>query len=295
MFPILLSFILLFIAAPHAHAAILYLDPPESTHNLGDTFIQEINLDTEGEYINAVEAHIEYPQDVLEVRDFSKGNSILSLWPEEPVYENGELSFVGGVPAGYIGEDGVLGKIIFYVKQVSSDIVAEVKYVEGSKALLNDGAGSQAGLTTKGASYSISSKPADERSDEWAAEVAADNIPPEAFHVVLSNAPDVYDGNYFIIFSTVDKQTGVDHYEVLEYIKGKSVKNKDARSPYLLDNQKLGGIIRVRAVDKAGNAAVAELRMGEAGEERFPWAWVILGIFGLIVVGVGYWFYKKRI
>ncbi len=82
----------------------------------------------------------------------------------------------------------------------------------------------------------------------------------------------VFDGQYFIIFDAQDKQTGIDHYEVLEsepgaesagesgrsdlirrFIKGKTPQWKVAQSPYLLEDQKLQSEVHVKAVDKAGN------------------------------------------
>lgn len=293
-------FIIFSLIAWPAHSAILYLDPPESTHNLGDIFIQEIKLDTQGEHINAVEVHIEYPEDLLEVRDFAKANSVLTLWAQEPEYGDGKLFFIGGVPAGYQGFDGALGKIIFFVKpkkvydNFAKIVDAEIKFTEGNLALLNDGEGTEASVETRGAIVSISPKFSASFVDEWQREISRDNITPEPFDIEISNNSAVYGGKFFIIFTAVDKQTGIDHYEVSEYRGGKSWENKNAQSPYLLENQKLDGIIRVRAVDKAGNEAIVELRPTGAvvGEKRFPWIWVILGIFGLIAVGVGYWMYR---
>ncbi|MCH7602631.1 MAG: hypothetical protein IIB54_07700, partial [Planctomycetes bacterium] len=140
----------------------MYLDPAESTYNLRDTFIQEIKLDTQGEYINAVEVHIEYPEDLLEIRDFAKANSVLTLWAQEPEYGDGKLSFIGGVPAGYQGSDEVLGKIVFLVKSKRVDDIsaegatAEIKFGGGNLALLNDGEGTEARLETRNALVSIS-------------------------------------------------------------------------------------------------------------------------------------------
>ena len=304
-FKILTSLMALFliITPLGANAAVLYLDPAESTYNLGDTFVQEIKLDTQGEYINAVEVHIEYPQDLLEIRDFAKANSVLTLWAQEPEYGDGKLSFIGGVPAGYQGSDEILGKIVFLVKPKRVDdssaesITAEIKFAENNLALLNDGEGTEARVETRNALVSIAPRFSTQLIDEWQKEISRDSITPEPFNIEISNNADVYGGKFFIIFSAVDKQTGIDHYEVFEYRGRKSWENKDAQSPYLLENQRLDGIIRVRAVDEAGNEAIVELRpTGAPAEEKmFPWIWVILGIFGLIVGGAGYWVYKKRI
>jgi len=296
-------FISLSLIARPAHAAILYLTPDSGEYNLGDIFVAEIRLDTQGEYINAVEVNIVYPSDTFTVRDFSKGNSVLTLWAEEPSYGDGALSFIGGVPAGYQSWDGVLGRIIFRVKaSTQQDIaqtiaanIADVKFLENSRALLNDGAGTEASLKIKNAAYTILSEETTEIEDVWQQEIAMDTTAPEAFIAEIRKDLNVYNGEYFIIFSTVDKQTGIDHYEVLESWEGGTVENKDAHSPYLLENQELSGIIRVRAVDKAGNEAIYEIGPARVGEKKaFALTRVIFGILVLVGAGVGYWVYRKN-
>jgi len=289
-----------FITIPFiANGAVLYLEPSQGEYYPGDTFIQEIRLDTRGEYVNAVEVHITYPADILEAKDFSRGSSVLSLWPEDASYGKGTLSFIGGVPAGYQGHEGVLGKIIFRVKagesskQGASGPSGEVRFLEGSKALLNDGEGSEAKLELEHGVFRIVPAVAPKLQDEWEEELARDNISPEPFEVKISKDPSVSGGKYFIIFSAMDKQTGIDHYEVLESWRGGIAENKDARSPYILENQALDGTIRVRAVDEAGNFSIVEIRpRGVEEEGKISWAGIIFGILGLIAVGAGYWLYR---
>lgn len=135
-------------------AAVLYLEPSQGQYYQGDTFTAQVRVDTEGEAINTVEADIVFSPDLLEVVGLEKENSILRLWIGDPVYLNDEglISFVGGLPApGYKGKDGLIGKIIFKVK---SEGRAEVSFQENSsKVLINDGFGTKALLTTRGAAY----------------------------------------------------------------------------------------------------------------------------------------------
>ena len=77
--------------------------------------------------------------------------------------------------------------------------------------------------------------------------------------------------NYFLVFSGIDKQTGIDYYEVKE---GQG-NWKRAEFPYVLEDQTLQGIIEVRAVDKAGNERIAEYTPSQYGlpSKHFPfWA-----------------------
>jgi len=133
-------------------ATNLYLMPQFQTVYQGDSFIVEVRIDTEGEEINALELGLTFPPNLLEVVDFSKGNSILQLFAEEPKIQQGEISFVGGIPKGFNG-DGLLGKINFLAKEIGK---AEVSFKEDSKVLY--GQGLLASLTFLDGNYEIIKK-----------------------------------------------------------------------------------------------------------------------------------------
>lgn len=134
-------------------AATLYLMPQSQTVYQGDTFIVEVRLDTEGEEINAVEADLEFPQDLLEIIDISKGGSILTLWIEEPSVKGDVISFIGGVPGGFKGQ-GPIGKITFLGKEIGR---GEISFQEDSKVL--HGEGIAADLSFLEGSYEIIKRP----------------------------------------------------------------------------------------------------------------------------------------
>ena len=218
--------------------------------------------------------------------DFSKGNSILTLWLEEPSFSNkaGTISFIGGIPGGYLGEDGPLGKIIFYAKEGGE---VKIQFQEDSKILLNDGFGTKAELEKQGAAFNILSEKLEAPRDEWLGELKKDNIPPEFFEIEISRDPSIFEDKYFIIFSTTDKQTGINYYEVKEGERDW----KKAESPYLLEDQALQGIIKVKAVDKAGNERIAEyIPPGyKPPKKLLPYLIIILilmgaGIISLIII-----------
>jgi len=218
----------------------------------------------------------------LEVKDLSKGNSVLTLWVGDPSFSNqkGEISFIGGVPAGYQGWDGLLGRIIFEARKEGE---VEIKFQENCQVLLNDGFGTPAELTSKGAILTILPEKRELQRDEWQEELAKDTIPPESFEIEILQEPSIFEGKYFIIFSTTDKQTGIDHFELKE---GKKDWHK-AQSPYLLEEQTLGSIIKVKVVDKAGNERITEYI---PPRKSFPY-WIIILV--LIGVGITLWIIRK--
>jgi len=281
---------LLFFGLPlTASGAVLYFSSASNFYNKGDIFIVEARIDTENKCINTVEGNISFSQDALEIVDFSKANSILSLWlfPPSISQETGLISFSGGIPGGYCGklpgdpgESNLLGKMIFKAKEIPQTLTlstAKIEFLENSQVLLSDGFGTPAKLDTKGVALTVLSEKLEVSKDEWQEEVKKDVIFPESFEIKIHQDPAVFEGKYFIIFSTTDKQTGIDHYEVKEG-KGEWI---ITQSPYLLKDQSLQSTINIKAVDKAGNGRIAE---HIPAEKPFP-CWVIIFlVFGFIIV-----------
>jgi len=276
-------------------AAILYFEPNEGKYHLEDTFIVDLRIDTEGECINTVKAIVSFPNEILKVKDFSTGNSILTLWLENPKIDQkaGEISFIGGIPGGYCGpllgeieRPNLLARIIFQVvsSSFSHDLV-KIALKEDSQVLLNDGFGTPAKLILKEAIFTILPEKLETSREEWKEETEKDKVPPEPFEITVYQDPLIFEGKYFIVFSTTDKQTGIDHYEIKE---GKRSWKK-AESPYLLEDQSLKSIIKVKAVDKAGNERIVEYL---PPKKPFPW-WMIILPLGIIIGGAGYWFWRK--
>jgi len=317
IFPILICvFSLSFLVFSSAKAATLYLEPSTGEYRLGETLIEEIRIDTEGECINAVGVDLTFSQDTLEAVDFSSGNSLLTLWAKTPSInqESGLISFAGGVVGGYCGEipgalveSNLLGRIIFKVKEADGFTLEEgrfgeeqpwarIKFLDSSQVLLNDGKGTPARLTKKGVVLPISFKEIIEQplADTWQEEIQKDTIPPEKFSPGITKDPSVFEGKYFLSFSTTDKQTGVDYYEIAEQKRiafmalGEKVWEA-ALSTYLLKDQGLRSIVAVKAVDKAGNERIEVINPKIGWQDVLPWALVILIIGGVI------WVILKRI
>ena len=130
-----------------AGAATLYVNPTEGTYGLSDTFITDIRIDNQNECVNAIHVEVRYPTETLRAVDFSKGNSILSLWIEEPKIDTdkGIVTFSGGIPGEYCGRipgdpvlSNVIGKIVFSVIG-SENTSATVSILDTSSVYLNDG------------------------------------------------------------------------------------------------------------------------------------------------------------
>lgn len=240
-------------------AAELFFEPRKINTAVNSVEKIEIFLNTgDGENINALEINVEYPAEFVKLKDWSNGNSIVSLWIKEPKNNNGIFSFQGIIPGGYNEKKGLL--LVLYFESLKEGD-AEIAIKDNSLVLLNDGEGTEA--KTLFSSAKIISKFSEEKKPmpEF-----TENIPPEPFTPIISRSDEIYGGNYFLIFSTQDKNSGIDYYEVSEGGEPFRI----AQSPYLLRNQRLDEDIRVKAVDKAGNERMEMIasRQAKKIEER---------------------------
>ncbi|MFZ2555219.1 MAG: cohesin domain-containing protein [Minisyncoccia bacterium] len=258
--------ILMFLPASSS-AATIYLDPSTATYGRGDTFVMNVRLDNGDECINAAEVEVVYPTETLRAVDFSRGGSIFSLWVREPVIdtEKGTIMFAGGIPGGYCGRipgdpvvSNVLGKIIFTaISAATNDI--RVSVTPASSAYVNDGLGTEASLSVQDAILQIGATPVLSE-NAWLTQVGEDATPPDAFEIQVLSEKDIFGGKYFIVFSALDKQSGIDHFDIYERGAWKRIE-----SPYQLRDQALRNPVQVRAVDKAGNE-----RIGAFDPEAVP-------------------------
>ncbi len=281
-----------------AHAALLYVSPTEGTYGLTDTFIADIRIDNQGECINAAHVEVRYPVETLRAVDFSKGNSILSLWVEEPDIDTraGIITFSGGIPGGYCGRipgdpvlSNVLGKIVFSVIG-SEQTSAAVSIQETSAVYLNDGLATPAQVVAQPGIYTIQATPLAE-SNPWLTQVGEDKTPPDEFLITVESTSGVFRGNYYAVFATQDKQSGLDHYEIFERGSWRA-----ATSPHQLKDQYLTGGVQIKAIDKAGNERLGTYIEGSAAP-RVPKEWdnsiIFLVIALMLLVGAYAWHQKR--
>ena len=276
-----------FFVTMQANAALLYMDPGIADISPGDTLKISVRLDTdEGECINVVDGVINYSANIQLV-DISRGSSIMSMWVEEPVIDatNRTITFAGGIPNGYCGRiagDPRLTNVVvdllfqspgFVIGAGSTTQEALLSFSDDTQVLLNDGLGTRAPLGFLGAKINLWKTASGTINNQWRDIVAADDIYPEEFSIALERTKNAYSNDWFIVFNTTDKQSGIDHYEVIEesMIEANLFNwgREDApwikaKSPYVLNDQSLNSTIRVRAIDKAGNEYIATYVPDEA-------------------------------
>jgi len=239
---ILILIVVFFSVCCKTSAAELFFEPREINSRINHIEEVEVFLNTSNnENVNAFEMNIEYPPEFLKLSEWSNGNSIINLWIKEPKDKEGIFSFQGIIPGGYSGKNGLLMTLYF---QGIKEGTAEIKIKNNSKVLLNDGLGTPAKNSFLPATINI--RISEEESPKFE---FTEKIPPEPFTPIISCADEIYNGKYFLVFSTQDKNSGISYYEISEGNRPFEI----AKSPHLLKNQKLNEDIRIRAVDKAGN------------------------------------------
>ncbi len=309
-----------FVLVSPASAALLYFDPGQVEISRGDSVTIGLRIDTdEDECINTVDAVVHYDPSVRLV-DISRGSSILNLWVENPVIdeENHTVKFAGGIPGGYCGRipgdpslTNVVLDLIFKSPGLSvgggDNESARIWIDENAQVLLHDGYGTNAPVRLQDSKIILKKNAGTSVTDEWRQDVLDDNDLPSDFAITLSQFETAFSGKYFITFNAIDKQSGIDHYEVMEepitefstFTWGRA----DApwithESPYVLEDQSLNSTIRVKAIDKAGNERIVTLIPDPALQSMSRDMQITIAVFGgvilLLLVLVGYAVTKRR-
>jgi hypothetical protein len=260
----------LFVASPvFAATAVFQAANPEI--QTGNAFEAKFLLNTENEDINAVEGRIVYPVNLFTVKEIRDADSFINLWIERPKANNGEIVFSGITPGGYIGDKSLIFSVIFQSTQEGTGTIQ----VKDLRVLLNDGNGTETTTTSVDLPLTVSSQAS---GTQPVVPVIKDTEPPEVFEPVISSNPAIFDGQYFLVFATQDKGSGMDHYEVREG-RGPFV---TAESPHLLQDQNLNNEISVKAVDRSGNERIAVI----PAQHPLPWYWNMQILAILVATGL---------
>ena len=221
-----------------------------------DTIV--LQIDTAGASVNAVELHLTFDPHEFSVSSMRDGNSVVADWIIPPAASNvsGTVDLAGIVPGGIETDDGIL--VTIAIAPSSAGITRGFTFGSG-QALLDDGKGTAAPLTFSGGPFAMSLVPPATSAGTGAVDVE----PPAPFIPEVASNPDLFGGQYFLVFATTDEGSGMAYYEVLEAPTGNTGGTingwRRATSPYLLVDQGLSSDIYVRAVDNAGNFRIVKL------------------------------------
>lgn len=307
--------VVLFVTPLFTFAADLYVDTTKKELNSGDTIISNVRINVLDECVNAISAEVHYDTTYLDAIDFSRGESLITLWIEEPLVdrEKGTVRFAGGIPGGYCGRvigdpalSNTLGRIIFTAVPESIEpngmATTSVSIASSSEVLLNDGFGTPAAANFGSVELTLVRRGGPIIND-WLQTVRADITAPEPFEIKVQRNDAMYGGKYFIAFSTIDKQTGVNHYEILEtnpslfgfdILTNRQTHWKEVESPYLLRDQSISSRLMVKAIDEAGNERISTFDPpGSLPLKIILFELLQLSVIVLLIIGFAYLIYKN--
>lgn len=220
----------------------LLFEHTDIPHAKNEDFLVHILLDTNGQMINAVEGTIAV-DDLFTIKDIKDGDSNITFWLNRPQQDKNAVSFSGIIPGGINSQKTKIVTMVLNAKEEGQGYI-EAKEI---KVLQNDGKGSSLEVATMPLKIEIVKTMATSSVNE------IDTEKPESFVPLIDRNDVMFDGKYFIVFSTQDKKSGIKEYQVKEGLFGSYT---PAQSPYALKNQALTSFVSIKAIDKKGNERV---------------------------------------
>lgn len=249
---IFIIIILFCIFTPRAFGADFSFDYKKEVL-VGEIFSVSILLDTKNEIINSAEVNFTFNPEKLEFMGYKDEGGVLKLWIDVPKNKDGKISFSGIIPGGVEGtydpnfnnlQKLNLVNLLFKAKTSG---VNNFNFTE-AYALKNDGVGTKLPVEIINDSLIIKEKVLKANDEPTLKEEVFDNIPPEVFKVYFSEAIPESKTPSLIVFSAVDKGTGVQKYQIRK--NGIWI---ETYSPLEVNKSFFDRSITVRAVDYAGN------------------------------------------
>lgn len=242
----------------------------------GDVVIFDVYLNSQDE-INSVEGSIQIEGDYT-IKTITTAGSIFDMWPNKPSFQDGKISFTGGSVSSVFGNRLKLFSVVVQVDS-SEKIIFSSNQID---AFLNNGIGTKISVDSFEKEMMFVESDG-EQVDMFNSIVLNDQNPPLNFDVIIGKDENTYDGKYFASFNASDKESGIDRYEIIE---------NDIKTPiltgttYILQDQSLKGTLIVKAIDKAGNTQIVQVKVKDVVSEdtSIDWRSVSIAIFILLIV-----------
>lgn len=270
------------LALPAGAAAVYFSNGSSIQMTSGVNQWLTIRLDSQADNINTVGGMVTVP-DNLKVVEVRTGYSFIDLWMQRPAITQ-KVPFSGVKLGGLVGS-GELFSIRVTPQAPGNGTVK----LDGLTVLAHDGQGTAVSTSSSNLNYTIKAAPTapgqptpstpGTPGTEPPGEVTPDTTPPEKFIPLLSRNPDIFNGQWFLVFDTTDKESGIAKYQVREG----DGEFRDATSPYLVLDQNLNQKITVRAIDNAGNIRDADVKVYR-GLATWTGPYAMLGLLLLLIL-----------
>ncbi len=278
-----LFFILTLMLAPRSvfAASMVLQHAPQSVAGQQQFYV-DVAIDADGDSFNAIQGAVAFSGDTLEFVRAETGASIITNFIDQPRAEGGTVRFSGIIVGGFDGLINPFDQSKRFPGQVMRLVFAGKKPGTASIATVRTSVSKNNGQGTLQAAAEARTVIAITEDAAPSAYVSDDTIPPTITAAIVTEK-DLYDGKRTLLFTAIDKQSGIDRVELQE----KNNEWKTVESPYLLQNQSGKGILSLRAYDAAGN--VAQITVGTAATHATG-AVIVLSALALFIL---YVIYKK--
>lgn len=278
--------VLFFLTPAVSRASEIEINAGSSNYDLKETFFVDVYLNTEFQNINAIEGTIVFDKNLI-LKETIDSDSFINFWIEKDI--SGEsFQFAGIVPGGFRGTGGKLFTLVFETQNSGKTSIV----LQNAAVFLNDGFGTREIVSVKQKEFIVSSKLSADFGEKNL--FSSDVYSPESFKPEISKSDSLFDGKWFLVFATVDKNSGISHYLVKE-AKFKTLMFfkswKIVESPYVLSDQSKTSFIAIKAVDKAGNEIIERVYP----ENPKPLVIKITSIFIAVFVVIIFLFLLKKL
>ena len=286
--PILIACALVLLSPTTAVAATISVHAIPANIGVGDLVRVDVLLDSTIP-TNAFSGSLRYSSATLEPVAVSDGNSIVGMWITRPSVTSADapITFAGITPGGFSGDNGILFSILFKAKGAGTATIS----FQDIEVLRNDGVGGNEPTTIQPLALGI-----------WPESFGgyaepADQTPPEYFIALLDTDPQLFGGKAYLVFTAVDKGSGIAHYAVAEsrlpsflFSLFPLSWNEAAMSPYAIADQNLTSAVYIKAVDRAGNE-----RLSVFPPQHLFTGYEKAALFAILIVFVfSAWIWQRR-
>lgn len=129
--------------AAAASTAAFELATPSVNVQRGQSVAVEVRIDSAGQNMNAAEIVVKYNPAVFRVERVAKEQSIFTLWPQEPIVDQGlgTITMTGGRPGGLYASHSTVATV--YLRAEANGLGEILVDPAGSSLAANDGAGTR--------------------------------------------------------------------------------------------------------------------------------------------------------
>jgi len=255
------SFILVFISVLPAYAAELNFSSPYLVGDGDHLYATNLNLDTQGDNINALEAYLKYSSSEIKIIKILTGDSLVNFWLTTPTLKDSNIiHFSGIVPAGYTGNGKVLTLVyqpLILAGQIHFDLLNDKDHL--SHVFLNNAQTTEQVFAKQ--TYQLL-KPVSNNQTT----AVVDTTPPDPFDIIITKNNPVSVTDWLVTFDARDNLSGIDYYEMtaapLESQLYTDQNNwQRVTSPALFKPLVTDKFLAVKAVDKSGNSQMVVVNL----------------------------------